>query len=139
MFLQFAVIIYFAFLGVYKQYLARLQASFFLDVSRLDRNGLRPARYLITQGGMIVVASEVGVMDFEPGDIKEKGRLQPGKILLIDTEKLEHIVQRGTVAHARLHDGAYLPDVSQGGRGEYTLTGMSDSASLDNVLEFLIM
>ena len=55
----------------------------------LDRNGLRPARYLITQGGMMVVASEVGVMDFEPGDIKEKGRLQPGKILLIDTEKGE--------------------------------------------------
>ncbi len=55
----------------------------------LDRNGLRPARYLITQGGMMVVASEVGVMDFEPGDIKEKGRLQPGKILLIDTKKGE--------------------------------------------------
>ena len=55
----------------------------------LDRNGLRPARYLITQGGVMVVASEVGVMDFEPGDIKEKGRLQPGKILLIDTEKGE--------------------------------------------------
>ena len=55
----------------------------------LDRNGLRPARYLITQGGMMVVASEVGVMDFEPGDIKAKGRLQPGKILLIDTEKGE--------------------------------------------------
>ena len=55
----------------------------------LDRNGLRPARYLITNNDMMVVASEVGVMDFEPGDIKEKGRLQPGKILLIDTEKGE--------------------------------------------------
>ena len=55
----------------------------------LDRNGLRPARYLITQNDMMVVASEVGVMDFEPGDIKEKGRLQPGKILLVDTEKGE--------------------------------------------------
>ncbi|MDD5782662.1 MAG: glutamate synthase large subunit [Muribaculaceae bacterium] len=53
----------------------------------LDRNGLRPARYLITNKDMMVVASEVGVMDFEPGDIKEKGRLQPGKILLIDTEQ----------------------------------------------------
>ncbi len=53
----------------------------------LDRNGLRPARYLITHNGMMVVASEVGVMDFEPADIKEKGRLQPGKILLVDTEK----------------------------------------------------
>ena len=55
----------------------------------LDRNGLRPARYLITHNDMMVVASEVGVMDFEPGDIKEKGRLQPGKILLVDTEKGE--------------------------------------------------
>ena len=55
----------------------------------LDRNGLRPARYLITKSDMMVVASEVGVMDFEPGDIKEKGRLQPGKILLVDTEKGE--------------------------------------------------
>ena len=55
----------------------------------LDRNGLRPARYLITRNDIMVVASEVGVMDFEPDDIKEKGRLQPGKILLIDTEKGE--------------------------------------------------
>lgn len=55
----------------------------------LDRNGLRPARYLITKNDMMVVASEVGVIDFEPGDIKEKGRLQPGKILLVDTEKGE--------------------------------------------------
>ena len=55
----------------------------------LDRNGLRPARYLITKNDLMVVASEVGVMDFEPGDIKEKGRLQPGKILLIDTKKGE--------------------------------------------------
>lgn len=55
----------------------------------LDRNGLRPARYLITKHDMMVVASEVGVMDFEPNEIKEKGRLQPGKILLIDTERGE--------------------------------------------------
>ena len=53
----------------------------------LDRNGLRPARYLITKNDTMVVASEVGVMDFEPGDIKEKGRLQPGKILLVDTQE----------------------------------------------------
>lgn len=55
----------------------------------LDRNGLRPARYLITKKDMMVVASEVGVIDFEPSEIKEKGRLQPGKILLVDTEKGE--------------------------------------------------
>lgn len=53
----------------------------------LDRNGLRPARYLITRNDMMVVASEAGVIGFEPGDIKEKGRLQPGKILLVDTQE----------------------------------------------------
>ena len=51
----------------------------------LDRNGLRPARYLITKTGMMVVASEAGVLSFEPNEIREKGRLQPGKILLVDT------------------------------------------------------
>ena len=51
----------------------------------LDRNGLRPARYLITKNDMMVVASEAGVLSLEPSEIKEKGRLQPGKILLIDT------------------------------------------------------
>jgi len=53
----------------------------------LDRNGLRPSRYTITKQGMMVVASEVGVIDFEPGDVVAKGRLQPGKILLIDTQE----------------------------------------------------
>lgn len=53
----------------------------------LDRNGLRPARYLITKNDTMVVASEAGVINFEATDIKEKGRLQPGKILLIDTQE----------------------------------------------------
>ena len=53
----------------------------------LDRNGLRPSRYTITKQGMMIVASEVGVMDFEPSDVVSKGRLQPGKILLIDTQE----------------------------------------------------
>ena len=53
----------------------------------LDRNGLRPARYLITNNDMMVVASEAGVINFEPSEIKEKGRLQPGKILLVDTQE----------------------------------------------------
>ena len=53
----------------------------------LDRNGLRPSRYTITRSGLMVVASEVGVMDFEPSDVVSKGRLQPGKILLIDTQE----------------------------------------------------
>ncbi|MBO5627046.1 MAG: glutamate synthase large subunit [Prevotella sp.] len=53
----------------------------------LDRNGLRPARYTITKNDTIVVASEVGVMDFDPSEVAEKGRLQPGKILLVDTQE----------------------------------------------------
>ena len=53
----------------------------------LDRNGLRPARYTITKHDTIVVASEVGVIDFDPSDVVEKGRLQPGKILLVDTQE----------------------------------------------------
>ncbi len=53
----------------------------------LDRNGLRPARYTITKNDTMIVASEVGVMDFEPAEVAEKGRLQPGKILLIDTQE----------------------------------------------------
>ena len=53
----------------------------------LDRNGLRPARYTITKNDTMIVASEVGVMDFDPTEIAEKGRLQPGKILLIDTKE----------------------------------------------------
>ena len=53
----------------------------------LDRNGLRPSRYTLTRSGMLVVASEVGVMDFEVCDVLSKGRLEPGKILLVDTDE----------------------------------------------------
>lgn len=52
----------------------------------LDRNGLRPARYLITNNNTLVVASEIGVLPFDPSEIKEKGRLRPGKMLMVDTE-----------------------------------------------------
>lgn len=52
----------------------------------LDRNGLRPSRYIITNDDVIVMGSEVGVQVFEPEQIKEKGRLRPGKILLVDTK-----------------------------------------------------
>ncbi|MFT4223049.1 glutamate synthase large subunit [Dysgonomonas sp.] len=52
----------------------------------LDRNGLRPARYLMTNNDIMVVASETGVLPFEPSEIKEKGRLRPGKMLMVDTE-----------------------------------------------------
>ncbi|OQB15615.1 MAG: Ferredoxin-dependent glutamate synthase 1 [Firmicutes bacterium ADurb.Bin193] len=53
----------------------------------LDRNGLRPARYYITKDGRLIIASEVGVLDIEPENIKHKGRLRPGHMLLVDTEE----------------------------------------------------
>ena len=53
----------------------------------LDRNGLRPGRYTITKRGLLVVASEVGVLDFDPTEIECKGRLEPGKMLLVDTKE----------------------------------------------------
>ncbi len=52
----------------------------------LDRNGLRPSRYIITKNDMIVMGSEVGVQMFDPEEVKEKGRLRPGKLLLVDTQ-----------------------------------------------------
>jgi glutamate synthase (NADPH/NADH) large chain len=51
----------------------------------LDRNGLRPARYWVTDDGLVVLASEVGVLDIDPGAVVRKGRLQPGRMFLVDT------------------------------------------------------
>ncbi|MBI3805800.1 MAG: glutamate synthase large subunit [Nitrospirae bacterium] len=51
----------------------------------LDRNGLRPARYLVTKNDLVVLASEAGVLSFPPEEIRSKGRLQPGRMFLVDT------------------------------------------------------
>ncbi|HEY6337155.1 MAG TPA: glutamate synthase large subunit [Candidatus Sulfotelmatobacter sp.] len=51
----------------------------------LDRNGLRPGRYVVTNDGLVVMASEAGVLDVAPEDVQRKGRLQPGKMFLVDT------------------------------------------------------
>ena len=53
----------------------------------LDRNGLRPSRYVVTKDGLVVMASEVGVFDVEPENVLQKGRLQPGKMFLVDTKE----------------------------------------------------
>ena len=50
----------------------------------LDRNGLRPGRYWVTEGGLVVFASEAGVLDLPPSSVVQKGRLQPGRMLLVD-------------------------------------------------------
>ena len=55
-------------------------------VCLLDRNGLRPARYVITKNGYITLASEIGVWDYQPEDVVSKGRVGPGQILAVDTQ-----------------------------------------------------
>ncbi|WBQ02403.1 glutamate synthase large subunit [Kribbella sp. CA-293567] len=52
----------------------------------LDRNGLRPSRYWVTEDGLVVLASEAGVLDIDPATVVQKGRLEPGKIFLVDVE-----------------------------------------------------
>ncbi|WP_216215785.1 glutamate synthase large subunit [Amycolatopsis aidingensis] len=51
----------------------------------LDRNGLRPARYWVTEDGLVVLASEVGVLELDPASVVQKGRLEPGRMFLVDT------------------------------------------------------
>jgi glutamate synthase (NADPH/NADH) large chain len=53
----------------------------------LDRNGLRPSRYWVTDDGLVVLASEVGVLDIDPATVVRKGRLQPGRMFLVDVEE----------------------------------------------------
>ena len=54
--------------------------------AKLDRNGLRPGRYLVTTDGLVIMASEAGVLDVKPEEVRMKGRLAPGRMLLVDTE-----------------------------------------------------
>src|SRR5579884_4010398 len=53
----------------------------------LDRNGLRPSRYYVTKDGLVILASEVGVLDIPAAQVESKGRLQPGRMFLVDTEQ----------------------------------------------------
>jgi glutamate synthase (NADPH/NADH) large chain len=92
----------------------------------LDRNGLRPAKYVVTRSGLVVMASELGVLSIEPGDVLEKGRLQPGKMLLVDLEARRIVSDeeiKTSIATERPYgewlarnkvDLAYLPDVPAG-------------------------
>ena len=70
----------------------------------LDRNGLRPARYTLTKDGLIAFASEVGVLDFDPPYVIEKGALSPGAMIMVDFEK-QRLIKNGEIktACARTH------------------------------------
>jgi glutamate synthase domain-containing protein 2/glutamate synthase domain-containing protein 1/glutamate synthase domain-containing protein 3 len=70
----------------------------------LDRNGLRPCRYVVTTEGLAVLSSEVGVVDFPPEQIQQKGRLQPGRMFLVDTEEGRIVVDseiKGRIARQK--------------------------------------
>ncbi len=70
----------------------------------LDRNGLRPCRYVVTTDGLVVLASETGVIEFPPEKIQQKGRLQPGRMFLVDTEEGRIVVDneiKGKIARQK--------------------------------------
>jgi hypothetical protein len=88
----------------------------------LDRNGLRPARYMVTHDDLIIMASESGVLPVKPEDVKLKGRLQPGKMLLVDT------VEGRIVSDERLKARLY-------GRNPYQLWLKENQVTLESLAE----
>ena len=105
----------------------------------LDRNGLRPARYTITKNDTMVVASEVGVMAFDPSEIAEKGRLQPGKILLIDTQEGK-IYYDGEIKEQLANEHPYRKWLSTNCiQLEKLKSGRKVDNSVDNLIEHEIL
>jgi len=88
----------------------------------LDRNGLRPARYLVTNDDLVIMASEAGVLPVKPEEVKRKGRLQPGKMLLVDT------VEGRIISDQEIKRTLY-------GRNPYQMWLKENQISLDNVAE----
>jgi len=86
----------------------------------LDRNGLRPARYIVTKDDFVVMASEAGVLDIAPADIRVSGRLEPGKIFFIDT-----------VSGRIIHDSEIKENVS--GRCPYGKWNAANMVNLDKL------
>jgi len=72
----------------------------------LDRNGLRPSRYYVTDDNRLILSSEVGVLEIDPAHIVEKSRLEPGKMLLVDTRK-KRIISDAELKQAYSHKQAY--------------------------------
>ena len=72
----------------------------------LDRNGLRPSRYWVTSDGLVVMASEVGVLELDPATVIKKGRLEPGKMFLVDTVQ-GRIVDDEEIKHGLANEQPY--------------------------------
>ncbi|NQU17957.1 MAG: glutamate synthase large subunit [Candidatus Saganbacteria bacterium] len=99
----------------------------------LDRNGLRPARYIVTNDGMVVMASEVGVLDIKPEDIKYSGRLEPGKMFYIDTES-HRIVEDDEIKEEIYSSRFYSQWLKENMINLDDLHKIGSSKSVDNVL-----
>ncbi len=78
----------------------------------LDRNGLRPSRYWVTDDGLVVMASEVGVLDIDPSKVVQRGRLQPGRMFLVDTSE-GRIVADEEIKSALAAEHPYLDWLSE--------------------------
>ena len=113
----------------------------------LDRNGLRPGRYWVTSDGLVVLASEVGVLDIDPATVVRKGRLQPGRIFLADTvagrivedEEVKAALAAEHPYEAWLHAGLVhlddLPDRPQGDRPQREDTDLITSQRMHGYTE----
>lgn len=93
----------------------------------LDRNGLRPSRYWVTDEGLVVLASEVGVLDLAPESIVRKGRLQPGRMFLIDTDE-HRIIEDEEIKTALATEHPYDEWLTEG------LVKLSDIADREHVV-----
>ena len=106
----------------------------------LDRNGLRPAKYVVTKDGLVVMASELGVLSIPPEDVVEKGRLQPGKMFLVDLKQRRIVSDdeiKTTIAAQQPYgewlnrnklDLLYIPDVAVRPEPRRTRPGSGSSA-----------
>jgi glutamate synthase (NADPH) large chain len=104
----------------------------------LDRNGLRPARYVVTKDGLVVLASEVGVIDFPADQILEKGRLKPGRMFLVDLQE-QRIVSDKEIKSKAARKQPYLRWLEQNRielRGLFSASRSvpSDSATINDRL-----
>jgi glutamate synthase (NADPH/NADH) large chain len=88
----------------------------------LDRNGLRPSRFWVTEHGLVVMASEVGVLDLDPATVVRKGRLQPGRMFLVDLEQ-HRIVEDDEIKSALAAEHPYAEWLDA---GQIDLTDLPD-------------
>ncbi|OON71729.1 glutamate synthase large subunit [Streptomyces tsukubensis] len=86
----------------------------------LDRNGLRPGRYWVTDDGLVVLGSEVGVLDIDPAKVVRKGRLQPGRMFLVDTDE-HRIIEDDEIKQGLATENPY---------GEWLETGVIELGDL---------